>query len=76
MLNFLDATTPSTNATSIKDFVSGITSSITSNVTLADVGIVVASIIGAGIVMVFAWKFARKGFAFVKNALSGKAGKV
>lgn len=73
MLYFMDETA---TAISIKDFVSGITSSITSNVTLADVGIVVASIIAAGIVMMFAWKFARKGFAFVKNALSGKAGKI
>lgn len=73
MLYFMDETA---TATSIKDFVSGITSSITSNVTLADVGIVVASIIASGIVMMFAWKFARKGFAFVKNALSGKAGKI
>lgn len=75
MLYFMDVTA-SANATSIKDFVSGVTTSITSNVSLADVGVVVASIIAAGIVMVFAWKFARKGFAFVKNALSGKAGKV
>lgn len=73
MLYFMDETA---TATSIKDFVSGIISSITSNVTLADVGIVVASIIAAGIVALFAWKFARKGFAFVKNALSGKAGKI
>lgn len=73
MLYFMDETA---TAISIKDFVSGITSSITSNVTLADVGIVVASIIAAGIVALFAWKFARKGFAFVKNALSGKAGKI
>lgn len=68
--------TPGANATSIKDFVSGITSGITSNISLADVGTVVAAIIAAGIVAIFAWKFARKGFAFVKNALSGKAGKV
>ena len=70
-----DATTGA-NATSIKDFVSGITGGITSNITLADVGTVVAAIIAAGIVGIFAWKFARKGYAFVKNALSGKAGKV
>ena len=68
--------TPGANATSIKDFVSGVTGGVTSNITLADVGIVVASIIGAGIISIFAWKFARKGYAFVKNALSGKAGKV
>lgn len=68
--------TPGATATSIKDFVSGVTGGVTSNITLADVGIVVASIIGAGIISIFAWKFARKGYAFVKNALSGKAGKV
>ena len=68
--------TPGANATSIKDFVSGVTGGVTSNITLADVGIVVASIIAAGIISIFAWKFARKGYAFVKNALSGKAGKV
>lgn len=68
--------TPGANSTSIKDFVSGVTGGVTSNITLADVGIVVASIIGAGIISIFAWKFARKGYAFVKNALSGKAGKV
>lgn len=66
----------STNATSIKSFVSGITNAITSNITLADIATVVASVIAAGIVAMFAWKFARKGFAFVKNALSGKGGKV
>ena len=65
-----------TTSATIKSFVSGIMEGVTSNITLADVGLVVAAIIGAGIVAIFAWKFARKGFAFVKNALSGKAGKV
>ena len=64
------------NATAIKDFINGVTGGITSNITLADIGTVVAAIIGAGIIAIFAWKFARKGYAFVKNALSGKAGKV
>ena len=68
--------TPSANATAIKDFINGVTGGITSNITLADIGTVVAAIIGAGIIAIFAWKFARKGYAFVKNALSGKAGKV
>ena len=68
--------TPGANATSIKEFINGITAGITSNITLADIGTIVAAIIGAGIVAIFAWKFARKGYAFVKNALSGKAGKV
>ena len=68
--------TPGANATAIKEFINGVTSGITSNITLADIGTIVAAIIGAGIVAIFAWKFARKGYAFVKNALSGKAGKV
>lgn len=68
--------TPGANATVIKDFINGVTGGITSNITLADIGTVVAAIIGAGIIAIFAWKFARKGYAFVKNALSGKAGKV
>lgn len=66
----------SANATSAKEFVEGIMGGVTSNITLADVGTVVAAIIGAGIVAIVAWKFARKGYAFVKNALSGKAGRV
>lgn len=68
--------TPGANATAIKDFINGVIGGITSNLTLADIGTVVAAIIGAGIIAIFAWKFARKGYAFVKNALSGKAGKV
>lgn len=76
MRNLLLVADVAENQTSIKDFVSGIMNGVTSNVTLADVGIVVASVISAGIIAIFAWKFARKGYAFVKNALSGKAGKV
>lgn len=65
-----------TGSSIIKTFVDSIISAITSNVTLADVATVVAVIIGAGILSMFAWKFARKGFAFVKNALSGKSGRI
>ena len=61
---------------SIKSFVESVIGGVTSNITLADIGLVVAAIIGAGIIAMFAWKFARKGFAFVKNALSGKGGKI
>ena len=60
----------------IKTFVDGVMGGVTSNITLANVGAVVAAIITAGIISIFAWKFARKGYAFVKNALSGKAGRV
>lgn len=58
------------------EFVKTIFGSITSNVSLTTVASVVAAIIAAGIVAIFAWKFARKGYAFVKNALSGKGGKI
>lgn len=65
-----------TTSASIKTFVDSIISAITSNVSLTDVATVVAAIIAAGIISMFAWKFARKGFAFVKNALSGKSGRI
>lgn len=76
MGNLLLVADATENQAAIKEFVSGIMTGVTSNITLADVGVVVASVIAAGIVAIFAWKFARKGYAFVKNALSGKAGKV
>lgn len=60
----------------IKSFVEGVLGGVTSNISLATIATVVAAIIGAGIVAIFAWKFARKGYAFVKNALSGKNGKI
>ena len=62
--------------TGMQDFVNGVVQVVTSQVTLADIALIVAGIIGAGIVAIFAWKFARKGFTFVKNALSGKGGRV
>ncbi len=60
----------------VGEFVSGISTAITEKITLSMVATTVASIIGAGIVGIFAWKFARKGYNFVKNALSGKNGNV
>lgn len=60
----------------ITEFVQSVIGGVTQQITLADVGAVVAVIIASGIVAIFAWKFARKGFAFVKNALSGKGGRV
>lgn len=71
MLQFLEAET-----SSITTFVQSVIGGITSNITLTDVAAVLVAIIGAGIVAIFAWKFARKGYQFVKNALSGKAGKM
>lgn len=65
-----------TTTTGMKAFVDGVLAGVTSHVTLADIATVVAAIIAAGIVAVFAWKFARKGYAFVKNALSGRGGKI
>ena len=59
----------------MQEFVTAIIAGITGEITLTTVATVVASIIGSGIVAIFAWKFARKGYAFVKNALSGRGGK-
>ena len=65
-----------TTSAGMAEFVSGVIAGVTGEITLATVATVVASIITAGIVAIFAWKFARKGFAFVKNALSGKGGRI
>lgn len=64
-----------TTTMGMQEFVTAIIAGITGEITLTTVAAVVASIIGAGIVAIFAWKFARKGYAFVRNALSGKGGK-
>lgn len=58
-----------------KTFVDSIIGSVTGQITLAQVATIIGAIIAAGIVAIFAWKFARKGYAFVKNALSGRGGK-
>lgn len=65
-----------TTTTGMAEFVSSVIAGVTGEITLTTVATVVASIIGAGIVAIFAWKFARKGYAFVKNALSGKGGRI
>lgn len=62
--------------TNMSEFVTAIIGGVTGEITLTTVATVVASIIGAGIVAIFAWKFARKGYAFVKNALSGRGGRI
>lgn len=58
------------------EFVSSVIAGVTGEITLTTVAGVLASIIGAGIVAIFAWKFARKGYNFIKNALSGKGGRI
>ena len=73
-LLFMDATTPGTE--NISDLATSVTKAVTDHITLAQVGTALTVIIGAGIVAMFAWKFGRKGFAFIKNALSGKPGKM
>lgn len=60
----------------VKSFVESVLGGVTGSISLTDIATVIAAIIGAGIVAIFAWKFARKGYAFVKNALSGKGGKI
>ena len=57
-------------------FVQTIFGAVTDKISLTTVAGIVAAIIGAGIVAIFAWKFARKGYNFVKNALAGKSGRV
>lgn len=64
------------DTTSISAFVTEVIGGVTSNISLTTVAGVVAAIISAGIVAMFAWKFGRKGFAFIKNALSGRGGKI
>lgn len=68
--------TETTGTGSMSEFVSAVFGAVTTNITLAQVATVIASIIAAGIVAIFAWKFARKGYAFVRNALAGKSGRV
>lgn len=63
-------------ATGMSEFVTAIIGGVTGEITLTMIATVVAGIISAGIVSIFAWKFARKGYEFVKNALSGKNGRV
>lgn len=65
-----------TTTAGMSEFVSSVIAGVTGEITLTTVASVVATIIGAGIVAIFAWKFARKGYAFVKNALSGRGGKI
>lgn len=60
----------------ILEFINSVAGGITQNITLADIGVIVASIIALGIVAIFAWQFARKGYNFAKNALMGKGGKI
>ena len=60
----------------MSEFVTAVIGGVTGEITLTTIATVVSAIIGAGIVAIFAWKFARKGYAFVKNALSGKGGRI
>ena len=76
MGNFVMLAEVTQDATAIKDFVSSVMGGVTSNISLTQVATVIAAIIGAGIVAIFAWKFARKGYNFVKNTLSGKGGRI
>lgn len=65
-----------TAANGIAEMTNGVITSVTGKVTMAQVASTVGIIIGAGIVSIFAWKFGRKAYAFIKNALSGKNGRV
>lgn len=54
------------------DFVNAIINQVTGDISLTTIGLVVAGIIGAGIVAIFAWKFARYGYRYVTFALEGR----
>lgn len=72
---FLVGETPTPTGTDVKTFVDSIIAGITGQITLAQIATVIAAIIAAGIVAIFAWKYARKGYKFVKDALSNGGGK-
>lgn len=65
-----------TAANGVAEIANGVITSVTGKVTMAQVASTVGIIIGAGIVSIFAWKFGRKAYTFIKNALSGKNGRV
>lgn len=65
-----------TAANGVAEMANGVITSVTGKVTMAQVASTVGIIIGAGIVSIFAWKFGRKAYTFIKNALSGKNGRV
>lgn len=71
-LSLLAEATGDTNAA--KDFVDAIISSVTSNISLTMVATIVGAIIAAGIVAVVGWKYARKAYRFIKNAITGREG--
>lgn len=58
----------------MNEFVNVIIGGVTSGITLTTVSSVVVTIIGAGIVAIFAWKFARFGYNFIVGSLSGYDG--
>lgn len=62
----------SNTSTGIDTLAQGVVSSVTEKVSMSQVAGVVGIIIGAGIVSIFAWKFGRKAYRYIKNALSGK----
>lgn len=74
-LLFMDVADTGSTET-IADLATSVTKAVTDHITLAQVGTALTVIIGAGIVAMFAWKFGRKGYTFIKNALSGKQGKM
>lgn len=58
--------------TTIAQYVTQLIGNVTSAVSLADVVTAIGAIIAAIVVPLFVWKFGRKGFAAIRNALSGK----
>lgn len=56
----------------IKSFITSILTSVTGVLSIADVAAILAVIIAAVLGISFAWKFGRKGFAMIVNALTGR----
>lgn len=67
---------PTPAANGLSEMANGVINSVTGKITMTQVASTVGIIIAAGIVSIFAWKFGRKAYAFIKNALSGKNGRV
>ena len=55
----------------MNEFVTSVIAGVTGEITLTTVATILASIIGAGIVAIFAWRFAKFGYRYIVGALSG-----
>lgn len=68
--------TEATGSVTIMDMVTQVKDTVFTNVSFADVIGVVVALIGATIVINFAWTYGRKAFKAIVNALKGRSSKV